>query len=220
MLAAFDSESLVYGQTAVLREVSFVLAPGERVVLLGRSGAGKTTLSNAVYDRLVTGGRRVALVPQDHALVPQLSVAKNALMGRLDDHGPLYNLSNLIRIRAGDRSEVGKVLTEVGLSPLADRPVEALSGGQKQRTALARAFYRGGEVLIADEPVSAVDETQAADLLGRIVERFPTMLMALHDVNLARRFATRLVGLKGGRIVLDATPDQVSEDDLAKLYAD
>lgn len=219
MLAAFDSESLVYGQTAVLREVSFVLAPGERVVLLGRSGAGKTTLSNAVYDRLVTGGRRVALVPQDHALVPQLSVAKNALMGRLDDHGPLYNLSNLIRIRAGDRSEVGKVLTEVGLSPLADRPVEALSGGQKQRTALARAFYRGGEVLIADEPVSAVDETQAADLLGRIVERFPTMLMALHDVNLARRFATRLVGLKGGRIVLDATPDQVSEDDLAKLYA-
>lgn len=220
MLAAFDSESLVYGQTAVLREVSFVLAPGERVVLLGRSGAGKTTLSNAVYDRLVTGGRRVALVPQDHALVPQLSVAKNALMGRLDDHGPLYNLSNLIRIRAGDRSEVGKVLTEVGLSPLADRPVEALSGGQKQRTALARAIYRGGEVLIADEPVSAVDETQAADLLGRIVERFPTMLMALHDVNLARRFATRLVGLKGGRIVLDATPDQVSEDDLAKLYAD
>ena len=71
-LAVLQRETLGYGRTAVLPEVSFALAPGERVVLLGRSGAGKSTLLNAVHDRLAVS-HRVALVPQDHALVPQLS---------------------------------------------------------------------------------------------------------------------------------------------------
>ena len=102
-LAVLQRETLGYGRTAVLPEVSFALAPGERVVLLGRSGAGKSTLLNAVHDRLAVS-HRVALVPQDHALVPQLSVLRNVLMGRLDDHGAFYNLSNLLRVRAADRS--------------------------------------------------------------------------------------------------------------------
>ena len=217
-LTILDNETLGYGRTAVLSEVSFALAEGERVVLLGRSGAGKSTLLNAVHDRLAVS-HRVALVPQDHALVPQLSVLRNVLMGRLDDHGAFYNLSNLLRVRAADRSGVAEVLAEVGLTDEIDRPVHALSGGQKQRVALARAWWRGGAVLIGDEPVSAVDETQAAALLDQARARFETALLALHDVGLARRIATRLVGLRRGGILFDAPADTVGDAEIAALYA-
>ncbi|PAU96722.1 ATP-binding cassette domain-containing protein [Paracoccus salipaludis] len=218
-LAAFQGETLGYGGAAVLRGVTLTLDRGERLVLLGRSGAGKTTLLNALYDRLTGAGLRVALAPQDHALVPQLSVTKNALMGRLDDHGALRNLWTLLHPPARDRAEVRALLDPLGLSAQADRPVEALSGGQRQRTALARALYRGGEVLIADEPVSAVDETQAVALLEMMRAHFPASVLALHDVELARSFATRLVGIRAGRIVLDAPPGAVSPAAIEALYA-
>lgn len=212
-------ETLGYGSSVVLRGVDFALAPGERVALLGRSGAGKTTLLNAIHARLVALGRRVALVPQDHALVPQLSVVRNALMGRLDDHGALRNLATLLRPRRADRAAVLAVLAELGLAAEADRAVEGLSGGQKSRTALARAFFRGGEVLLGDEPVSAVDEAQGAALLGRVATRFPTSVLALHDVGQARAVSTRLVGLRHGRVAFDAVPSEVSDGHVEALYA-
>jgi len=214
-----QAESLGYGASVVLRGVSFALAPGERVVLLGRSGAGKTTLLNAVHDRLIESGRRVALVPQDHALVPPLSVVRNVLMGRLDDHGALANLASLVRPRRADRAEIVAILAELGLAAEADRAVEGLSGGQKQRTALARALFRGGDVLIGDEPVSAVDGSQAIRLLGQVRGRFPTSVLALHDLDQARAFATRLTGLKDGAVAFDAAPGQVSAVEVEALYA-
>ena len=218
-LVGFSGEALGYGGGAVLSDLRLQLARGERLVLLGRSGAGKTTLLNAVHDRLVADGHRVALAPQDHALVPQLSVLRNVLMGRLDDHGAVYNLANLIRPRRADRAAVAGLLQAVGLADQIDRAVEALSGGQKQRTALARALYRGGDVLIADEPVSAVDGGQAAALLDLMRARFPTAVVALHDVTLARRFATRLVGLGAGGIVLDGAPDRLTPAALEAVYS-
>ncbi|WP_417721979.1 ATP-binding cassette domain-containing protein [Salipiger sp.] len=217
-LTVLDRETLGYGGTAVLSEVSLALAPGERVVLLGPSGSGKTTLLNAIHDRLA-GVQRVALVPQDHALVPQLSVLRNVLMGRLDDHGPVRNLGSLLHVRRADREGIAPILADLGLSDETDRRVGELSGGQKQRVALARAWWRGGAVLLADEPVSAVDETQAAALLDQARARFATALLALHDVALARRFATRLVGLRRGRIAFDAAPGALGDADIAALYA-
>ncbi|PZO65013.1 MAG: phosphonate ABC transporter ATP-binding protein [Paracoccus denitrificans] len=218
-LAEFQGESLGYGRGVVLEDVTLRLSAGERVVLLGRSGAGKTTLLNALYDRMTASGVRVALAPQDHALVPQLSVLRNALMGRLDDHGWAYNLVTLIRPRRTERAAIADVLAQVGLGDQIDRAVGTLSGGQKQRTALARALYRNGQVLIADEPVSAVDETRAAALLQLMRDSVGTSVLALHDVGLARAFATRLIGIRAGRIVLDAAPDQITPEQIAALYA-
>lgn len=218
-LAEFQGESLGYGRGVVLEDVTLRLSVGERVVLLGRSGAGKTTLLNALYDRMTASGVRVALAPQDHALVPQLSVLRNALMGRLDDHGWAYNLLTLIRPRRTERAAIADVLAQVGLGDQIDRAVGTLSGGQKQRTALARALYRNGQVLIADEPVSAVDETHAAALLQLMRDSVSTSVLALHDVGLARAFATRLIGIRTGRIVLDAPPDQITPEQIAALYA-
>lgn len=214
----FDREQLGYGAKVVLSDVTFALAPGERVAVLGRSGAGKSTLLNAVYRRLADAGRPIALVPQEHALVPQLSVFHNVYMGRLDERGSFYNLANLVWPLPTERKRIAPVLDVVGLDGLARQHVEALSGGQKQRTALARAIHRGGDVLIGDEPVSAVDEQQARGLIAEIKGRFQTLLLALHDVELARTAATRLVGIADGRIVFDRPADKVTNGEIDALY--
>ena len=218
-LARLAGETLGHGGGAVLSDVTLSLSAGERLVLLGRSGSGKTTLLNVLHQRLVAGGHRVALAPQDYALVPQLSVLRNTLMGRLDDHGAIANLVTLIRPGRARRAEAAPLLDRLGLGGLTDRPVQSLSGGQRQRTALARALYRGGAVLIADEPVSAVDETQAEALLALMGKRFPTSVLALHDVALARAHATRLIGLRAGRIAFDAPPAAVDPAMIEALYA-
>jgi phosphonate transport system ATP-binding protein len=214
-----QAADLGYGSVPVLRDITIDVVSGDRIALLGRSGAGKSTLLAALRTALVGQGRRVALVPQDHALVPQLSALRNVLMGRLDDHGAYYNLTTLIRPSRVDRQAALAVLEKVGLGPEADRPVEALSGGQRQRTALARALYRGGDVLIADEPLSAVDPTQADILSGVIRAAFPTAILALHDVEIALAFATRIIGLRNGRIALDTARDHVRPDQIETLYA-
>lgn len=218
MNANLQVAKLAYGDHTVLSHVDLNITTGERVVLLGASGAGKTTLTAALYAQLIAKGRRVALAPQDAGLVPQLSVGKNVLMGRLDDHSALYNLTNLVRIRRADQADIHAILGDLGLQDYWSRPVESLSGGQKQRVSLARALYRGGDILIADEPVSAVDESQSRRILHRIFSQFSTVVMALHDVGLAREFGTRLIGLKDGHIQFDATPKSVNQAMIAALY--
>lgn len=214
----FSGEALSYGRTTVLSDVDFTLRPGERVVLLGRSGAGKSTLLNAAYARMAESFPDIALIPQEHGLVPQLSVFHNVYMGRLDAHGAAYNLANLVWPFRAERRAITPVLETVGLDGFAHATVETLSGGQKQRTALARAIHRGGRVLIGDEPVSAVDERHAAALIDELGRRFGTILLALHDVALARRIATRLVGIRAGRIFFDRPTADVSDGDIHDLY--
>lgn len=219
MKARLDGAMLGYGAAPVLSDVTLALHTGERIVLLGPSGVGKSTLLEAIHAQLVAGGERVALVPQDHRLVPQLSVRRNVYMGRLDDHGAPVNLARLIHLPRAVREGIDMVIGPLGLSDHATRPVEALSGGQRQRTALARALYRGGEVIVADEPVSAVDAMQAQDIMAMIGARFDTAMIALHDQDLARRFATRIIGLQGGRIRFDAPVTAVTQDQIDALYA-
>src|SRR5690606_4634258 len=145
---------------------------------------------------------------------PQLSVFHNVYMGRLDERGAFYNLANLVWPFFSERQRVARVLDVVGLGGLADKPVETLSGGQRQRTALARALHRGGRYLIGDEPVTAVDERQAAELVDEVARRFETIVLALHDVELARAVATRIIGLKNGRIILDRAAADLTRQEI------
>ena len=204
-----------YAGRPVLQNISLSLHAGERVSVLGKSGSGKSTLLGLLYARLA---RQAALVPQAASLVQTLSVFHNVYMGRLDAHGAGYNLANLIWPFPAERRAIAPVLETVGLDGFARRTVETLSGGQKQRTALARAIHRGGRVLIGDEPVSAVDERQAGVLIDELGRRFGTILLALHDVALARRIATRLVGIRAGRIFFDRATADVPDDDIHDLY--
>ncbi len=217
-LASFAGETLSWDGAPALHDVRLSIAAGERVVLLGRSGAGKSTLLNAIRTRVEAARLRLALVPQDPGLVPQLSVFHNVWMGCLDDHGTGYGLLNLLRPLPGERAKVAPVLDRVGLAGFDRRRVATLSGGQKQRTALARALLRGGDILLADEPVSAVDPTRAAALLEALRDRFPTMVVALHDADRALQLASRVIGLSGGRVVLDRPAAQTSLAEVMALY--
>lgn len=215
-LLRLQDEALGWGGGAVLSGVTLDLYAGERVALLGRSGVGKSTLLAAIGARLAAA--RLAMVPQDHGLVGPLSVFHNVWMGRLDDHGTPRNLRTLLWPVQAERAEVEQVLHRTGLAGLGRRTVAGLSGGQRQRVALARALLRGGEVVLADEPVSAVDPAQADALLRDLTTAFPTAVLALHDVGQALGFATRVLGLREGRIVLDAPSGDLSEAEVMGLY--
>ncbi len=219
VMTKLSNETLGWGDAPVLRDVTLDVNTGERIALLGRSGTGKSTLLGALRERIETTTHRAALVPQDLGLVPQLSVFHNVYMGRLDDYGTLRNLGTLIYPRASDRAEIGAILASVGLNDMQRKSAETLSGGQRQRVAIARALYRGGEIVFADEPVSAVDVTQGHRLIEHLHQSFSTSIMALHNVDLARAHATRVIGLRGGKVAFDLAATDLTDKQVQELYA-
>jgi phosphonate transport system ATP-binding protein len=211
----FRGETLWRGPAAVLAELHLHLEPGEKVALLGPSGAGKTTLLEALRARAL---RETAWCPQEPALVPALSVFHNIYMGALERHGSLYNLLNLIRPTAVQKQRVGELARELELADKLRVSVDRLSGGQAQRTALGRALYSERPVLLADEPVSSLDEEQAGRLLRLALARHDTAVVALHHQDQALTCFDRVIGLAGGRVQLDAPAAALGRRDLTGLY--
>jgi phosphonate transport system ATP-binding protein len=204
-----------YNGRAVLREVSLEIKAGERIALVGESGAGKSTLLKLLFEQHKAGA---ALVPQDLGLVRNLSVFHNIYMGRLDRHSTWYNLVNLVRPLAMEVAQVRAVLAKLGLEDKLFAPAGELSGGQQQRTAVGRALFQQSDVILGDEPVSAVDEHQARIVLQSITEGDGTVVLAMHDVALALAFTDRVLGLKDGRVVLDEPVTSLKPADLTFLY--
>jgi phosphonate transport system ATP-binding protein len=214
-LFQLDRANIGYNGTPVLHEITLRIEPGERVAFVGPSGAGKSTLLAALYAQQRA---RAALVPQEYALVKHLSVFHNVYMGRLHRHSSLYNLLNLVQPLAREIAAVQPLLEGLGLAGEMGKPVGELSGGQQQRTAVARALFQGGEVLLGDEPVSSVDPLQSRQVLEAINAAFPTVVLAMHDVALALDFTDRLIGLKGGRVAFDRPTDGLRAGDLEAFY--
>jgi phosphonate transport system ATP-binding protein len=207
--------SASYNGRVVLRDISLTVRPGERVALVGESGSGKSTLLNLLYQQHQA---RAALVPQDPALVRTLSVFHNVYIGCLHRHKSLYNLLNLVRPRSGEVESVRPILRRLGIEDKIFTPAGELSGGQQQRTSVARALCQGRDVLLGDEPVSAVDVHQARAVLTAINEAHGTVILAMHDVDLALAFTDRVIGLKGGHIALDSPSLGLKQSDLDSLY--
>lgn len=204
-----------YGGIPALQDITLRIREGETVAVIGPSGAGKSTLLNKFYEMRPDD---CAFVHQQYALVPQLSVFHNIYIGRLDRRPTWYNLLNLIRPRRQVIDEVAPILQTLGLSDKLSSKVGALSGGQQQRVAVGRAMYRSGKVLLADEPVSSIDPRQGEAVLELIVNTGKTVIMALHSVTFARRFAERIIGLCAGRIRFDQPASQVAQADIDELY--
>lgn len=204
-----------YAQNPALQDITLRIQEGETVAVIGPSGAGKSTLLNKLYEMRPDD---CAFVHQQYALVPQLSVFHNIYIGQLDRRTAWYNLLNLIRPRKPVVDEVMPILDTLGMSEKISAKVGALSGGQQQRVAVGRAMYRGGKVLLADEPVSSIDPLQGEAVLDLIVDTGKTVIMALHSVTFARRFAERIIGLCAGRIRFDSPPSQLTQEDIDELY--
>ena len=229
-----------YGDNAVLHGIDLDVKPGEFLVMLGLSGAGKSTLlrclnglTQADSGTLQVGGidlmqqhsrralaRQVAMVFQHHNLVPRLSVRKNVLTGRL---GQLATLPSLLQLfRESDVRLADECLARVGLADKADQRSDALSGGQMQRVGIARALAQQPQVILADEPVASLDPKTARSVLQYLREATRALGIAvvcnLHQVDYAREFGDRVVGLAQGRIVFDGAPAGLDEAALQSIY--
>jgi phosphonate transport system ATP-binding protein len=204
-----------YNGRPVLFDIDLTVRANERIAVMGRSGAGKSTLPGLLYAQRPAD---VALVPQASALVKPLSVFHNVYMGRLDRHSTVYNLRNLVWPAACKVAEVRSVLESVGLQADIFSAAGALSGGQQQRTSVARALYNGRPILIGDEPVSALDRVQGADVLSLLESRHETLVLALHDVHHALAHADRIVVLEHGRKVIDEPSSKLAANDLLRHF--
>lgn len=199
----------------ILQNLDLAIASGEKVALLGESGSGKTTLLRSLRQR---EANQVAWCPQHSGLVPMLSVFHNIYMGRLDRYSASYNLLNLIRPQAGRKAEITRLAEHLGLAERLWHSVDRLSGGQQSRVNLGRALYQERPIFLGDEPVSAVDEHQAHELTRFICERHETVVLALHNIDLALTHCERVIGLKNGRVVLDERCDNLKPAALYELY--
>ncbi len=210
--------------------------------VIGPSGTGKSTLIRCI-NRLVepSGGeirlhgqdlaplrgralrlarRRIGMVFQEYNLVERLSVMENVLSGRLG-YVPLWR-AWLRRYPEQDIARAFDLLDAVGLPEHATRRADALSGGQRQRVGIARALMQEPELLLADEPTSSLDpktSVEIMELIATLCDRAGIpVIVNIHNVPLAKRFARRIVGMAGGRIVFDGPPQALEEHHLAQIY--
>lgn len=216
-MSGFDLTGLTasFGGERVIGPLSLNVKKGEKVALVGRSGAGKSTLIRLVYQQVE---KLASLVPQDLGLVNALPVFHNIYMGRLDAHATWYNIVTLMRPFSKDSRDVKALLSELSMTEKVWIPAASLSGGQRQRVAIARALYRSSDLLLADEPVSALDGPMAHQIMKLLDERFQTSVIALHDVELALTYCTRIVGIQDGQIALDEPSAKLTPADIAPLY--
>ena len=210
-----NGECVAYQNFVVLKNITLQIDSGEKVALVGPSGAGKTTLLHTLYDKVAN---RSAFVHQHYALVLPLSVFHNVYIGRLDRHSTAYNLLNLIKPQKKILDEIWPILRALGMEEKIFEKTGALSGGQQQRVAVARAVYRGEDILLADEPVSSVDPHQAGTVMELIIQNAETVVVSLHAVEFALQFAKRIIGLHDGEIQFDLPTEKVTQTMLRELY--
>lgn len=208
--------SVSYNNEPVLRNINLTIREGEQVVLIGPSGAGKTTLLRKLYE---VQKDRSTFIHQDYALVPQLSAFHNVYMGRLDQHNVFYNALTLARPQHRELDAITPLLTDLNLNDKLRERVSELSGGQQQRVAVARALYRNADIVLGDEPVSSVDPHQSDTVLTLLKQKAPTLILAMHDVDLALKHFNRLIGLRRGRIAFDLPSADINGDRLTELFA-
>jgi iron complex transport system ATP-binding protein len=202
-MIALTAAEVRLGGRAVLRDIAFAAAPGQMVALCGPNGAGKSTLLRALAGLLPEGPAadpcRVAYLPQGARCAWGMTVAEVAALGRIP-HGD------------DDPAPVGRALAACGLDGLRLSRVDRISGGQARRAMLARVLATEPSVLLLDEPTADLDPAAAHEimaLLRDVARRGGVVLVVLHALDLALRYADRVVVMKDGRIVADAAPEAV-----------
>ena len=212
-----QSANASYKDEIVLTDITLHIPAGQKLALVGHSGSGKSTLIKLLYEQRP---KDIALVPQDYGLVASLSVYHNVYMGQLGRQSVGYNLLNLIKPLKKPVAEVEQILQEMQLSDKLFEPVAQLSGGQQQRTSIARAIMQGGDILLADEPVSSLDEQQSKLVMSLLCRLFDTVVLAMHDIDLALAYCDRIIGLDHGRITIDEAAKNLKREDLFELYGE
>lgn len=227
---------------AALRNISLDISPGEQIALIGPSGAGKTTLLHTLAcalrpmsgDYLVFGAapwslkpswrhalrKRLFLAPQTPPLPPRQRVVTAVLAGRLPQWSAWQALMSLVK--PADPRAAFDALARFGLQDRLYARVDRLSGGERQRCSIARLLVSSAELLLVDEPLSALDPSLARTTLQVLQQealaRSATLICSLHQVELAREYFPRIIGLREGKILFDAASSQIDDAMIAALY--
>ena len=216
-----------FGDSVVLDGIDLTIQPGERIVIIGPSGTGKSTLlrclnfldapdaglirigdlavdaARASKAEILALRRRTAFVFQNYALFANKTAAENIMEA-------LITVQKQPREAA--RARALEILAETGLADKADAYPASLSGGQQQRVGIGRAMALGAELMLFDEPTSALDPEWVGEVLAlmrKVAEERQTMLIVTHEMQFAREIADRVVFMEGGRIVEQGPPAQI-----------
>ena len=231
-----DNLTKTYGETVALDEVSFEVPSGEFVIVLGVSGSGKSTLLRClcgltkptsgdirIDDRPMTQPRpEIAMIFQQHNIVGDMSAYSNALSGGVNRAGFLKSIFQLQS--KAEKQRALEALETVGLLEEAEQKARRMSGGQQQRVGIARALVQRPDVLLADEPVASLDPGSAQDVMHYLKnasnEQDLTTFISLHQVNIARKFGQRFIGLHDGEKVFDGYREDLTLEAVDKIYGD
>ena len=231
-----------YGTKEILKNISFSINKGEIVSIIGESGAGKSTLMRCLngleevnsgsinfygtdITKLKTSDKneikkQMAYVFQDLNIIDNMFVIDNVLV-------PFLNRKNFIdvllnRFTKEEYERALYCLEKVGISKLAYTKAKYLSGGEKQRVAIARSLAPNVELILADEPISSLDERNSSQIM-KIFERInikknKTIILNLHNVEIAKKFSDKILALKNGEIFFYKKSGEVNEDDIREVY--
>ncbi len=241
---SLESAGRNYENISALNPTTLSIKGGERIAIVGPSGSGKTTLLN-LFNSTVrastgkitvlgnalekTSGRnlkkirsKIATIPQNLALAESLRVWQNIITGKIGERGFLGNLIDLISPSKNKILRIHSILERLGIEEKLFETTSNLSGGQKQRVALGRALYQNPQAILADEPVSSVDPARAENLVQLLnqisQEENITLVMSLHNLELAKAHFPRLIGLRNGKVEFDSAPEDLNENKFKELY--
>jgi len=242
MLEVQDLRVVYQNGNEALKSISLTAEKGEIVAIIGRSGAGKSTLlrsinglQRAASGQIVLDGevitqmsesqlrkarRQIGFVWQEYNLIDRLPAMTNVLTGRL---GYNTGLGSLVGYFGREHREIAlKNLERVGLLHRANFRADRLSGGEKQRVAIARAISQEPKIILADEPVASLDPELSVQVLAdlaRVARELGVLtFINLHQIELAKEFCDRLVGIAQGRVVFDGPPAELNEAMIDMIY--
>lgn len=231
-----------FGDTTAVDKVSLSIPPGQFVGVIGRSGAGKSTMLRLI-NRLIdpTSGtisfegvnvtalkgkalrewrRDCAMIFQQFNLVDRLDVLTNVLIGRLSEHGFISSMA--MRFTDEERAMAIQALDRLDLVPQALQRAGTLSGGQQQRVAIAKALVQRPKIMLADEPIASLDPANATRVMDELRkinrEDGLTVLVNLHTLDTARAYCDRIVAMRAGRVMFDGTAKQLTNDVVRDIY--
>ena len=219
----------------ILKGIDLTIEGRGITAIIGPSGTGKSTLVRCI-NRLVnfqgqdmtqlTGlalrhaRRKIGMVHQEYNLVERLSVMENVLSGRLG-YMPAWK-AWLRKFEPEDVRKAFELLDAVGLGEFATRRADQLSGGQRQRVGIARALMQDPDLILADEPTSSLDPKTSVEIMEIMVKlagaRGIPVIINIHNVGLAKRFANRIIGMARGEVVFDGSPGELQDHHLADIY--
>ena len=239
----FDHVSKTYENGVKgLIDVNLTINDGDFVSIIGLSGAGKSTLLRAI-NRLneITEGeikingksltkankkelrkirREIGMISQQFNLVKRSTVQKNVLSGRLGYYSTLKSVLGIFSKE--DYALVNEVLEKVGLSDKLHERCDNLSGGQQQRVSIARTLFQQANIILADEPVSALDPVTSVEIMEELRKINETMnktiIVNIHSVDLAKQFSKRIIALQDGKVVFDGAPELLTNEVLTMIY--